>query len=51
VHLVLLVLHEARDDLFESALSVAEPKAVLRRHGSELLVGELGDPLGLSAAS
>ena len=43
------MLHEARDDLFECALSVAETEAVLRRDGVELPVGELRNLLQLIA--
>ena len=39
-----LVLQQAGQDLFEGALPVEEPEAVLRWDRIQLAVGELGDP-------
>jgi hypothetical protein len=44
VELVGLVLQEAREDLFEGALPVAEPEAVLRWDRVQLAVGQLSEP-------
>ena len=44
VDLVALMFEEAGEDLFEGALPVAEPEAVLRWDRVQLSVGQRGDP-------
>lgn len=44
LHLVALMLDEARQDLFDGALPVAEPEAAVRWDRSQLAVGQFSDP-------